>query len=106
MLLAPAVAVGFQESIEALLEGSTRWASRWVIGPIPAATYCKPLMGIAVADIDVGMVLTVIEPQWKVVPTTMDRVRSRIGEVLGWAQTRGLRPTPIYPPVRSRNGQN
>src|SRR4029077_2865647 len=25
-------------------------------------------------------------------PETMDRVRRRVGEVLGWAQTRGLRP--------------
>jgi hypothetical protein len=60
------------------------------------ATYCRPLMGIAVGDIDVGMVLKVIEPEWKRAPTTMDRVRSRIGEVLGWAQTRGLRaPGPL-----------
>ncbi|MGY3347736.1 tyrosine-type recombinase/integrase [Bradyrhizobium sp. USDA 4470] len=59
-------------------------------------TYCKPLMGVAVADIDVGMVLKVIEPDWKRAPITMDRVRSRIGEVLGWAQTRGLRsPGPL-----------
>jgi integrase len=55
-------------------------------------TYCKPLMGVAVADIDVGMVLRCIEPEWKRAPETMDRVRRRIGEVLGWAQTRGLRP--------------
>ena len=61
------------------------------------ATYAKPLFNIDVADVDVGMVLRVIEPQWKVVPTTMDRVRGRIGEVLGWAQTRGLRPPGPLP---------
>jgi integrase len=61
------------------------------------ATYCKPLMGVAVADIDTGMVLQVIEPQWKRAPQTMDRVRRRIGEVLGYAQVRGLRPPGPLP---------
>ena len=59
------------------------------------ATYCRPLMGVAVGDIDVGMVLQVIEPEWKRAPTTMDRVRSRIGEVLGLgadARPAGARP--------------
>ena len=66
------------------------------------ATYCKPLEGVAVGDIDVGMVLRVIEPEWRRAPTTMDRVRSRIGEVLGWAQARGLRaPGPL--PTRWKN---
>ena len=60
-------------------------------------TYCKPLMGIAVADIDVGMVLKVIEADWKRAAVTMDRVRGRIGEVLGWAEARGLRPPGPLP---------
>jgi Phage integrase central domain/Arm DNA-binding domain len=60
-------------------------------------TYCKPLMGIAVADIDVGMVLKVIEGDWKRAAVTMGRVRGRIGEVLGWAQARGLRPPGPLP---------
>jgi integrase len=55
-------------------------------------TYCKTLDGVAVADIDVGLVLRVIEPDWKRAPATMDRVRRRIGEVLGWAEARGFRP--------------
>ena len=34
--------------------------------------------------------------EWKRAPETMDRVRRRIGEVLGWAQVRGLRqPGPL-----------
>ena len=60
-------------------------------------TYAKVLDGIAVADIDVGMVLRVIEPDWKRAPQTMDRVRRRIGEVLGWAEVRGFRPTGPLP---------
>ena len=47
------------------------------------ATYARPLFDVAVGDIDVGMVLKVVEGQWKRAPTTMDRVRSRIGEILG-----------------------
>ena len=61
------------------------------------ATYAKPLMGVNVADIDVSLTLRCIEPQWKRAPVTMDRVRSRIGEVLGWAQTRGHRPPGPLP---------
>ena len=53
--------------------------------------------GVAVADIDVGMVLKVIERDWKRAPATMDRVRRRIGEVLGYAQVRGLRPPGPLP---------
>ena len=46
--------------------------------------------------------MRIIEPEWKRAPTTMDRVRSRIGEILGWAQARGLRP-PGPLPTRWKN---
>ena len=60
------------------------------------AVYAKPLDGVAVGDIDVAAVLRIIEPEWKRAPATMDRVRRRIGEVLGWAEARGLRkPGPL-----------
>jgi integrase len=65
-------------------------------------TYCRPIDDVAVADIDVGMVLRVIEPDWKRAPATMDRVRRRIGEVLGYAEVRGLRP-PGPLPTRWKN---
>jgi integrase len=59
-------------------------------------TYCKPLMAVAVADVDVGMVLRCIEPIWKKTPVTADRVRARIGEVLAFATVRELRkPGPL-----------
>jgi integrase len=65
-------------------------------------TYCKPLMGVAIADIDTAMIIKVIEPEWKRVPETMDRVRKRIGEVLGFGEVRGLRkPGPL--PTRWKN---
>jgi integrase len=48
------------------------------------------------------MVLRVIEPDWKRAPETMDRVRRRIGEVLGYAEVRGLRP-PGSLPTRWKN---
>jgi hypothetical protein len=47
------------------------------------ATYAKPLFDVAVGDIDTALVIKVIVPEWKRAPQTMDRVRRRIGEVLG-----------------------
>src|SRR5262249_13853121 len=65
-------------------------------------TYCRVLDALAVGDVDVAVVLRVIEPDWKRAPATMDRVRRRIGEVLGWAEARGLRkPGPL--PTRWKN---
>jgi integrase len=60
-------------------------------------TYCRPIEQVVVADVDTGMVLRCIEAEWKRAPETMDRVRSRIGEVLAWAQVRGLRPPGELP---------
>ena len=66
------------------------------------STYCKLIDDVAVADIDAGMVLRVIEPGWRRAPEPMDRVRRRIGEVLGYAEVRGLRP-PGPLPTRWKN---
>jgi integrase len=65
-------------------------------------TYCRAILDVAVDTVDVGLVLRVIEPEWKRAPVTMDRVRQRIGEVLGWAEVRGLRP-PGPLPTRWKN---
>ncbi|WP_161535236.1 integrase arm-type DNA-binding domain-containing protein [Bradyrhizobium sp. LCT2] len=83
----------FRQVLDQLLEshGDTwraKHASQWKNS---METYCKPLMGVAVGDIDTTMVIKVIEPDWKRAPQTMDRVRRRIGEVLGFAEVRGLR---------------
>jgi integrase len=48
------------------------------------------------------MVLRCIEHDWKRAAPTMDRVRRRIGEVLGYAEVRGLRP-PGPLPTRWKN---
>jgi integrase len=88
----------FKQCLDGFLSShGDRWrakhASQWRNS---MATYARPLDGVAVGDIDVAMVLKVIEPEWKRAPATMDRVRRRIGEVLGWAEARGLRkPGPL-----------
>jgi integrase len=55
-------------------------------------TYVYPKIGtVAVADIDTPMVLNVLEPIWKRIPETADRVRGRIEGVLSWATGKGFR---------------
>lgn len=55
-------------------------------------TYAYPEIGnLAVAGIDTGLVMRVIEPIWTVKPETAARVRGRIERVLDWATVRGYR---------------
>lgn len=54
--------------------------------------YAYPAIGnLAVADIDVGLVLRVLEPIWKTKTETASRLRGRIETVLSWATVRELR---------------
>ncbi len=60
--------------------------------------YAYPIIGgVAVAKIDVGLVLQVLEQKfddtifWKARPETASRVRGRIERVLDWATVRGYR---------------
>jgi len=47
------------------------------------ASYAFPIMGeLAVADVDVGLVIKVIEPLWTTKPETASRLRGRIEAVL------------------------
>ena len=55
------------------------------------ATYGRPLLRSRSAILTPPWIIKVIEPEWKRAPTTMDRVRNRIGEVLAFAEVRGLR---------------
>jgi len=56
------------------------------------ATYVSPTFGsLAVADVDVAMIMKVIEPLWSAKPETAGRVRGRIEAVLDWAKARGFR---------------
>lgn len=55
-------------------------------------TYAGPVIGdINVADIDTGMVLSILEPIWKTKTETASRVRGRIESVLDWATVRQYR---------------
>jgi integrase len=94
----------FRQCLEGFLDShGDRWRAKHLAQwRNSMRTYCKLIDDVAVADIDVGMVLRVIEPDWKRAPETMDRVRRRIGEVLGYAEVRGLRP-PGPLPTRWKN---
>lgn len=55
-------------------------------------SYAFPIFGdLSVADVDTGLVLKAIEPIWKKVPETAERVRSRIERILDWATVRNYR---------------
>jgi integrase len=54
--------------------------------------YAFPKLGkLAVADIDLGHVLAVLEPIWRTKTETASRVRGRIEAILDWATVRKLR---------------
>ncbi len=46
---------------------------------------------LSVGDIDLGHVLSVLEPIWTTIPETAGRIRARIEAVLAWATVRGYR---------------
>jgi hypothetical protein len=57
------------------------------------ATYVTPVFGsVAVADVDVAMVMKVVEPLWAAKPETASRLRGRIETVLDWAKARASGP--------------
>lgn len=54
--------------------------------------YVFPKIGrLPVAEIDTGLVLSVIEPIWESKTETANRVRNRIEKVIDWATVRGYR---------------
>jgi integrase len=54
--------------------------------------YAFPKIGaLPVSAIDTPLVLSVIEPIWKIKTHTADRVRGRIENILDWAKARGYR---------------
>jgi integrase len=51
-----------------------------------------PIFGdLAVDDITTAHVIKTLEPIWRTIPVTANRVRGRIEKVLGWAAVRGFR---------------
>jgi integrase len=56
------------------------------------STYAYPVAGaLAVADVDRGMVMKILEPIWETKPETASRLRGRIESVLDWAKVSGYR---------------
>jgi integrase len=56
------------------------------------AAYVYPTFGsVAVADVDVAMIMKALESIWGAKPETAGRVRGRIEAVLDWAKARGFR---------------
>jgi integrase len=54
--------------------------------------YAIPVFGnLAVADIDLALVMRCLEPIWRVKTETATRLRGRIEQVLDWAAVRGYR---------------
>lgn len=85
----------FKECAEAVLRAkgaewnNAKHAQQW---PSTLKRYVYPVFGgLAVNDIDTGMVLQVLEPIWNEKPETARRVRGRIETVLDWAKARGWR---------------
>jgi integrase len=60
-------------------------------GRSAAGDYCRRLRPLPVASIDTPIVLSVLKPLWLDKPTTMDRVRGRIVNVLDYAKAAGYR---------------
>ena len=56
------------------------------------ATYCEPILGMFVGDIEQTHVLEVLEPQWLEKNETLSRLRGRIENILDFAMQRGYRP--------------
>jgi len=54
--------------------------------------YVFPTIGrLSVAAVDTGLVLKVVEPIWKEIPVSADRIRNRIEAVLDWCTVRNYR---------------
>jgi integrase len=55
-------------------------------------TYAYPVIGdLPVQDVDVGLILSILEPLWKTKTETATRVRQRIENILDWATVREYR---------------
>lgn len=56
------------------------------------STYAYPVIGdLAVASVDVGLVMKILEPIWRTKTETASRLRGRIESVIDWATVRGYR---------------
>jgi integrase len=93
--LAAAKSMSFRDCAEAYIAANeSAWknakhAAQWTA---TLKTYVYPhIGGLAVADIDTGLVLKCVEPIWHDKTETASRVRGRIESVLDWATVRKYR---------------
>jgi Phage integrase central domain/Arm DNA-binding domain len=85
----------FRECAEAYIQAhekgwrTSRSSKQWNSS---LARYVYPKIGdLSVAAVDMGLVLSVLEPIWAAVPETAARIRGRIEVILDWAKVRELR---------------
>jgi integrase len=85
----------FREAAEAYVKANkSKWTNEKHAGQWTATleTYAYPKLGkLGVGAVDVGAVLSVLEPIWSEKPETASRLRGRIEQVLTWATVRGYR---------------
>jgi integrase len=93
--LEAARSITFEQCAKAYVEAQTagwrnaKHAQQWTN---TLATYVYPTFGsVAVAEVDVAMIMKALEPIWTAKPETAGRVRGRIEAVLDWAKARGYR---------------
>lgn len=92
--LEEAKAIAFEDAAERYIkahEAGWRNAKHVMQWRNTLATYAAPIGKLPVQAVDVGLVVKVLEPIWRVKPETASRVRSRIEAVLDWATVRGYR---------------
>lgn len=94
-LLEAATSITFDECAEAYIEtNKAGWRNpkhtrEW---GNTVKRYASPVFGhLAVADVDVGLVVRALEGIWTTIPETASRVRGRIETVLDYAKARGYR---------------
>ncbi len=69
--------------------GLAQWRRAWLAS---LATHVFPVFGdVAVAAVDLPLVMQAIEPIWTMKPVTANNVRNRVEMVLDWAKVRGYR---------------
>lgn len=93
--LEKAKAITFDQCAEQLIAAkrpgwkNEKHADQWIS---TLGTYASPVIGkLAVADIDTGLVLKVLEPIWASKQETASRLRGRIESVIDWATARKYR---------------
>ena len=94
-MLEAAKSITFDECSKAYFEANkAAWKNPKHIKEWPSSLqrYASPVFGrLAVADVDVGLVVRALEPIWTTKPETAARTRGRIETVLDYAKAHGYR---------------